>query len=112
MYVRSPSFTHPKLQLTKRGLLISLRASGGKPQMPKVQRRIAGIKWVSKGELKKVLDAKVRRVLGYSGETFQRRYSAGTLGPQSLDGKAGTVELATLCFFTGEKKSAKSKRKR
>jgi hypothetical protein len=78
--------------------------------MPKVQRRIVGIKWVSKRELKKVLDAKVRRVLGYSGETFQKRYSA--LGPKSLDGKAGTVELATLCFFTGEKKRAGSKRKR
>jgi hypothetical protein len=79
--------------------------------MPRTQNRVIGIKWVSKGELRKVLDAKAKRVLGFSGDTFQKRYAAGTLGPKSLDGKAGTVELATICFFTGEKRAG-SKRKR
>lgn len=79
--------------------------------MPKTQNRVIGIKWVSKGELRKVLDAKAKRVLGYSGDKFQKRYAAGTIGPKSLDGKAGTVELATICFFTGEKRGG-SKRKR
>lgn len=78
--------------------------------MPKPQKRVVGIKWVSKGELRKVLDAKAKRVMGYSGETFQRRYKSGTIGPKSLDGKAGSVELTTICFFTGEKR-ARSKRK-
>ncbi len=79
--------------------------------MPKTQNRVIGIKWVSKGELRKVLDTKTKRVLGYSGDKFQKRYAAGTIGPKSLDGKAGTVELATICFFTGEKRGG-SKRRR
>jgi hypothetical protein len=79
--------------------------------MPKTQNRVLGIKWVSKGELRKVLDAKAMRVLGFSGQKFQKKYANGTIGPKSLDGKAGTVELATICFFTGEKRG-RSQRKR
>jgi len=78
--------------------------------MPKANK-VVGLKWVSKQELRKVLDARARRVLGMSGSTFQKQYASGTLGPKSLDGKAGTVELATLCFFT-RGKSAQQNRKR
>ena len=74
--------------------------------MPKTQKAV-GIKWVSKAELRKALDSRARRVLGVSGETFEKQYSKGTLGPRSLDGKAGTVELATLCFFTRDKRARK-----
>jgi hypothetical protein len=79
--------------------------------MPKTQNRVVGIKWVSKATLRKALDSRARRVLGVSGADFQKRYSAGTLGPRSLDGKPGTIELATLCFFTKDQ-SARKKSKR
>jgi hypothetical protein len=79
--------------------------------MPKTQNRVVGIKWVSKAVLKKALDSRARRVLGISGATFEKRYSTGTIGPRSLDGKTGTVELATLCFFTKDQ-SARKKPKR
>jgi hypothetical protein len=79
--------------------------------MPKTQRKVAGIKWVTKSQLRKVLDSRARRVLGISGAVFAKSYCKGTLGPKSLDGKAGTVELATLCFFTRES-SAQAKRRR
>jgi hypothetical protein len=79
--------------------------------MPKANKVVA-LKWVSKQELRKVLDARARRVLGMSGSSFQKQYACGTLGPRSLDGKAGTVELATLCFFTRGKRSAHQNRKR
>ena len=76
--------------------------------MPKAQNRVVGIKWVSKAGLKKALDSRARRVLGVSGADFEKRFSL--LGPRSLDGKAGTVELATLCFFTKDRR-ARQKRK-
>ncbi len=77
--------------------------------MPKAQNRAVGIKWVSKATLRKALDSRARRVLGISGAVFERQYAAK--GPRSLDGKAGTVELATLCFFTKDR-SARKKSKR
>ncbi len=61
------------------------------------------MKWVSKAGLKKALDSRAKRVLGVSGAAFEKQYSMGTLGPRSLDGKSGTVELATLCFFTKDR---------
>jgi hypothetical protein len=76
--------------------------------MPKTQNRVVGIKWVSKAGLKKALDSRAKRVLGVSGAEFEKRYSM--LGPRSLDGKSGTVELATLCFFTKDQR-AQQKRK-
>ena len=76
--------------------------------MPKTQNRAVGIKWVSKAGLRKALDSRARRMLGVSGADFEKKYS--TLGPRSLDGKAGTVELATLCFFTKDQ-LARKKRK-
>jgi len=79
--------------------------------MPKTQPKVVGIKWVSKHQLRKVLDARAQRVLGMSGEKFVESMNKGTLGAKALDGKAGTVELATLCFFTRER-SASSKRGR
>jgi len=75
--------------------------------MPKAKNRVVGIKWVSKAELRKALDSRARRVLGVSGAAFEKQYSTGTLGPRSLDGKAGTVELATLCFFTKDRRARK-----
>jgi hypothetical protein len=85
----------------------------GESQMPKTQTKAVGIKWVSKAQLRKALDSRARRVLGISGAAFQKRYSMGTIGPRSLDGKAGTIELATLCFFTKDKGARpKSKRSR
>ena len=77
--------------------------------MPKAQNRAVGIKWVSKAALRKALDSRARRVLGVSGAVFEKQYAA--TGPRSLDGKAGTVELATLCFFTKDR-SAHKKSKR
>jgi hypothetical protein len=77
--------------------------------MPKAQNRAVGIKWVSKVQLKKALDSRARRVLGVSGADFEKQYAA--IGPRSLDGKAGTVELATLCFFTKDQ-SARKRSKR
>jgi hypothetical protein len=79
--------------------------------MPKTQHKAVGIKWVTKHQLRKVLDARCQRVLGVSGEAFTHDYCKGALGKKSLDGKAGTVELATLCFFTRES-SAKAKSRR
>lgn len=79
--------------------------------MPKTQHKVVGIKWVTKRQLRKVLDARARRVLGISGAAFVKSYYKGTLGRESLDGKAGTVELASLCFFT-RGRSAKKKRGR
>jgi hypothetical protein len=76
--------------------------------MPKTKNKVVGIKWVSKAGLKKALDSRARRVLGVSGADFEKRFSL--LGPRSLDGKAGTVELATLCFFTKDRR-ARQKRK-
>lgn len=78
--------------------------------MPKTQNRVVGIKWVSKAGLKKALDSRARRVLGVSGADFEKRFSMGTLGPRSLDGKAGTVELATLCFFTKDQRARKKRK--
>ncbi len=78
--------------------------------MPKTQKRAVGIKWVSKAGLRKALDSRARRVLGVSGADFEKRYSMGTLGPRSLDGKAGTVELATLCFFTRDQRARKKRK--
>ena len=75
--------------------------------MPKTQPKVVGIKWVTKHQLRKVLDARAKRVLGMSGEKFAESYCKGTLGPKALDGKAGTVELATLCFFTRERRASK-----
>jgi hypothetical protein len=77
--------------------------------VPKAQNRAVGIKWVSKAVLRKALDSRARRVLGVSGDVFEKQYAAK--GPKSLDGKAGTVELATLCFFTKDR-SAHKKSKR
>jgi hypothetical protein len=77
--------------------------------LQKTLNKPVGIKWVSKGELRKALDSRARRVLGVSGATFEKQYAAS--GPRSLDGKAGTVELATLCFFTKDR-SARKKSKR
>jgi hypothetical protein len=68
--------------------------------MPKTQNRVVGMKWVSKAGLRKAMDSRAKRVLGVSGATFEKQYS---LGARSLDGKSGTVELATLCFFTRDK---------
>jgi hypothetical protein len=79
--------------------------------MPKAQKRVVGIKWVSKAELRKALDSRARRVLGVSGETFQKQYLKGTLGPRTLDGKPGTVELATLCFFTKDRLAGKKSKR-
>jgi hypothetical protein len=79
--------------------------------MLKTQHKVVGIKWVTKGQLRKVLDARAQRVLGMSGVDFAKSYCKGRLGTKSLDGKAGTVELATLCFFTRES-SAQAKRRR
>jgi hypothetical protein len=77
--------------------------------MPKTQNRVVGIKWVSKAGLRKALDSRAQRVLGVSGAVFEKEYAAS--GPRSLDGKAGTVELATLCFFTKDR-GARKKSKR
>jgi hypothetical protein len=74
--------------------------------MPK-PHKVVGIRWVSKAELRKALDSRARRVLGVSGADFEKRYSKGTLGSKFLDGKAGTVELATLCLFTRGKSARK-----
>lgn len=71
--------------------------------------KIVGIRWVTKRELRKVLNTRSKRVLGLSGDAFQKRLSSGKLGP--LDGTPGTLDLATLCSFTGGK-SAGPKRKR
>jgi hypothetical protein len=79
--------------------------------MPRGRGKIVGIRWLSKAGLKKVLDSRARRVLGVSGATFEKNYSMGTMGAKSLDGKAGTLDLATLCVFTRGKR-AQSKRKR
>lgn len=68
-----------------------------------------GIRWISKRQLGRVLNSRAQRVLGVSGDELKRRLSNGEF---SLEGKEGTVELATLCSFTGEKKSARSNRKR
>jgi hypothetical protein len=75
------------------------------------QNKIAGIRWVNKRELRKVLNEKSRRLLGVSGAEFQRKFSSGKLGQKELDKTSGTIELATLCSFTGGK-SAGTKRKR
>jgi hypothetical protein len=77
--------------------------------MPKTQPKVVGIKWVTKRQLRKVLDARAQRVLGISGKKFAESYCKGTLGPKSLDGKAGTVELATLCFFTRERRASQKR---
>ena len=74
--------------------------------MPKVQKRAVGIKWVSKAGLRKALDSRARRVLGVSGADFEKQYSLGQ-GTRLLDGKTGTVELATLCFFTKDQRARK-----
>jgi hypothetical protein len=76
--------------------------------MPKAQTKIVGIKWVSKAGIKKAMDSRARRVLGVSGDAFEKSFS--TLGPRSLDGKAGTVELATLCFFTKDQRARKKRK--
>jgi hypothetical protein len=79
--------------------------------MQKTHNKPVGIKWVSKSGMRKALDSRARRVLGVSGATFEKQYAM--TGPRSLDGRAGTVELATLCFFTkdqsGQKKSKRSR---
>jgi hypothetical protein len=75
------------------------------------QRKIAGIRWVNKRELRKVLHARAKRVLGLSGAAFQKHFSSGKLGAKNLDGTSGTLDLATLCSFTGGKRAG-SKRKR
>ena len=81
--------------------------------MPKTPHKAVGIRWVSKAELRKALDSRARRVLGVSGAAFEKQYLTGTLGPRSLDGKPGTVELATLCSFTKDRIARKkSKRSR
>jgi len=79
--------------------------------MPKTQKRAVGIRWVSKAKLRKALDSRARRVLGMSGATFEDEYSRGILGPRSLDGKPGTLELATLCFFTKDQRASKKPRR-
>jgi len=78
--------------------------------MPKTKNRIVGIKWVSKADLRKALDSRAKRVLGVSGATFEKQFSTGILGRKSLDGKAGTVELATLCFFTRDRRARKKRK--
>jgi hypothetical protein len=78
--------------------------------MQRTFHKPVGIKWVSKGELRKALDSRARRVLGVSGATFEKQYAAS--GPRSLDEKAGTVELATLCFFTKDQSARKKSKRR
>lgn len=75
------------------------------------QNKIAGIRWINKRELRKVLNEKSRRAFGVSGIEFQRKLSSGKLTQKDLDNTSGTIELATLCSFTGGK-SARTKRKR
>ncbi len=77
--------------------------------MPKTQNRVVGIRWISKSGIRKALDSRARRVLGVSGAEFEQQYAVH--GPKSLDGKTGTIELATLCFFTKDN-SARKKSKR
>ena len=77
--------------------------------MQKSLNKPVGINWVSKGELRKALDSRARRVLGVSGATFAKQYAAS--GSRSLDGKAGTVELATLCFFTKDHPARKKSKR-
>ena len=79
--------------------------------MPKAKPKVVGIRWISKQQLRKALDARARRVLGCSGASFQKKYSSGELRRKSLEGKVGTVELATLCSFA-RGRHAKSNRKR
>ena len=76
--------------------------------MPKTQVKPVKIRWVSKAELRKALDSRARRVLGVSGAEFEKRYSE--LGQRSVDGKTGTVELATLCFFTKDRRARKKRK--
>lgn len=76
------------------------------------QRKIVGIRWVTKRELRRLLDARTQRVLGVSGATFQKKLSSGRIGAKSIEGTVGTLDLATLCSFTGGKKRARSNRKR
>lgn len=82
--------------------------------MPKTQRKAVGIKWITRAALRRVLNSRAQRVLGISGSEFQRRYASGSLKRSSLDGKAGTVELATICSFTkdqsGRKKPKRSRK--
>lgn len=80
--------------------------------MPKAQRRIVRIEWVSTREMNRLVDSRAQRVFGISGKDFRKKFAAGKLGRKSLDGTAGTVELATLCSFTDGGKSAKSYGKR
>jgi hypothetical protein len=73
--------------------------------------KIVGIRWVSKAQLRRVLHSRPRRVLGLSGADFQARHKNDNLGTNSLEGKSGPIELATLCGFTGERRSGKSNSK-
>ena len=80
--------------------------------MPKAKNRIVGIKIVSAAGFRKALDSRARRVLGVSGSEFIKRYSSGSLGPRSLDRKPGTLELATMCFFTKDRSASKKPKRR
>jgi hypothetical protein len=79
--------------------------------MPKTQRRAVGIKWVSRAKLRSILNSRAQRLLGMSGDEFRKRYTSGTLKRRSLEGKAGTVELATICSFTKETRGRKDRKR-
>ncbi len=80
--------------------------------MPKAKNRIVGIRVMSNAGFKKALDSRARRVLGVSGTEFMKQYSSGTLGPRSLDGRPGTLELATLCSFIKDRRASKKPKRR
>jgi hypothetical protein len=75
--------------------------------MPKTAKRIVGIKWVSEAGMRRVLNSRARRVLGISGEEFATRFKKGKI---SLDGKSGTIELATICSFTKDRRGRKERK--
>ena len=79
--------------------------------MPKPKNKIVGLRWISKHDLRRALDSRAKRVLGFSGATFQKKYASGELKAKFLEGKAGTVELATLCSFTGGRRGQQKRRR-
>jgi hypothetical protein len=78
--------------------------------MPKAKSSVVGIKWVSKAGLKRALDSRARRVLGISGVEFEARFKSGAISRKSLDGKSGTIELATICSFTKDGRAGKKRK--
>lgn len=65
--------------------------------MPAVKKSTTpAVKWVNRREVKAIVDARARRVLGISGEKFISNWKAGKYRKLDSDACPGVIELALL----------------